>query len=135
MKGVEVGFLVFMILLGVWRPGPVDGLRPEDRVPVLLVQSESSRFDRYLEMSRASGFRNGLVVWPEYAVPYDIEEFGEAELPQLGLWVSQADVVAVIGTQKEIEDGHFNSALTVDDTGPLGRRITVQTLSPVMFAG
>jgi len=128
MRGVEVGLLVFLVLLGVWQPGPVDGLRSEDRVPVLLVQSESSLFDRYLEMSRASGFRDGLVVWPEYALPYDIEKYGEVELPQLAMWVSEADVVAVIGTQEELDEGHYNSALTVDDSGALGRHAKCRTV-------
>jgi apolipoprotein N-acyltransferase len=128
VKGVEAGVLAFLLLLGVWRPGPVDGLRPEDKVPVMLVQSESCRFDRYLAMSRASGFRNGLVVWPEYAVPYDIEESDDGELPRLAMWVSQADVVAVIGTLEDLEEGHHNSALTVDDTGPLGRHAKCRTV-------
>jgi len=65
-----LGCLLLLIVLGIWRPAPSGG--KGTMVPVMLVQSEACMPGRYLELSVESGFRDGFVVWPEYAVPYDI---------------------------------------------------------------
>ena len=125
---VGAGLLLVLLVLAMVRPAAVRDGAADRAVPVLLVQSEVCRFGRYLELGRDSGFRDGLVVWPEYAVPYDIERYGEVEYPRLKEWVVERNVVAVLGTQQELDEGHYNLALTLDGGGVLGRHAKCRTV-------
>jgi apolipoprotein N-acyltransferase len=109
-----------LVVLGIFRPGPVSG--NGEKIPVLLVQSEECMPARYLELTQETGFRDGYVVWPEYAVPYDIILYGEPELPAIQRWVAEQNVVLTLGTQQKLDgDRHYNLALTLGPGGILGK--------------
>lgn len=108
--------LCAMTALGFLRPGRVEPL-PARAVAVALVQSEECVLQTYLSLTeRALAGSPDLIVWPEYAVPYDVRR-------QAGSWEKLAGMslrsgaVMVVGTQTGFGDGSdrwHNTALVLD---------------------
>jgi apolipoprotein N-acyltransferase len=106
-----------VLLLGILRPGPVEP-QAGRALHVLLVQSEASQLDRYLSLTRGwTGGEVNLVVWPEYALPYDVR----ARPSEYAAVCSLAPVdgpALLVGTQTATGPGERdwrNTALWLED--------------------
>ncbi len=60
-----------LIGLGCFRPAPV--VADDPGIPVLAVQSEHCDFYRYLDLTAAHPFQNGIILWPEYATVFELQ--------------------------------------------------------------
>lgn len=119
-----LGLIAVLAILALNRPGPVSESGPG--IPVLALQSERVDFESYLETSKASGFRDGVILWPEYSAPFEIKPSPANGAPpreraKLDELVRDRNAVLVFGTMKDLPAGkHFNIARTLDATGDLG---------------
>jgi apolipoprotein N-acyltransferase len=111
-----------VLILGMVRPPAV---MPSERiVRVAAVQKESCPLVDYLEMT--AGLSNespDIVVWPEYAVQYDIRGVGLGDMESIHQLARLMDTIIVFGTRTEIPDSEgewHNTALTVNGDGILG---------------
>lgn len=122
--------LMSLVLIGALsalalnRPGPVRESGPG--IPVLALQSEQVDFESYLETSKSSAFREGVILWPEYSAPFEIKPSPENGNPprdraKLAELVRDKRSVLVFGTMKDLPGGkHYNIARTLDESGDLG---------------
>ncbi len=110
---------------------PHTALSPEDEsvVRVAGVQLENVTIDILIRETR--GLAEGVehVVWPEYAVPYDIRRNVRDWNLLLDL-CRERDITLTFGTQVRPDGGDewFNIALTMDAEGPLGEHTKVRTV-------
>lgn len=115
-----VGLLV-MLGLGAWNWH--DQLPPEPKSPVkiMLVQDESSQFDRYLAASTQAEKGTQLIVWPELSSSIDLRQHPTA-WDRLRKMAILKDSVFVLGMYAKTADGtgSHNTALTMDQNGTLG---------------
>lgn len=100
---------------------------------IAAIQLESTSFDQYAEATRKLPPEIRYVVWPEYALPYDIRR-SEAEWKQLMRLCAERNITLTVGTQKHAADGSWwrNIALTLDASGALGEHNKIHTVH--MFA-
>lgn len=120
---VGVVFCTLILVLGTIRLPVI--IPDHNIVNVAAVQSESSAFGKYYELSRADlQPKPQLIVWPEYAIPYDIRgDDKKEELAKLIALAKELDCIFIIGTQTVWGDGEldwFNTALTLGPTGVIG---------------
>jgi len=112
------GLTILLAALGIFRPPPVADVGPG--IAVLAVQSEQCDFLSYQETTAAQAFANGIILWPEYAAPFDIQE----DVPYFARMCNLArerNATLILGTQRALSGGaHFNEALTLDAGGRLG---------------
>ncbi len=114
--GLTLGFLA----LGIIRPGAGEVV---DGPLVTLVQCEDSALPAYLALTEsARDVHPDLVVWPEYALPYDVRQDPPAMTKIVALCESM-DITLVLGT-KTVAGGEsadwFNTALVLDRGGVVG---------------
>ena len=114
---------VLFLLLGIFKPGEVNPAG-ENAINVTLIQREASRLQDYLELTRdAQDPEPDLIVWPEYAIPYDVRK-REEKFNQLTELCAETGAVLVTGTKTESGDsndsGWRNTALVVDENGVIG---------------
>jgi apolipoprotein N-acyltransferase len=100
-------------------------------VSVAGMQLEGVSFDSYLTGTRQLPPTIRQVVWPEYAVPYDIRE-NKRDWELIQTLCRERDVTLTLGTQARPGGGDVwrNIALTLDPTGVLGEHTKVH---PVHF--
>jgi apolipoprotein N-acyltransferase len=109
---------VILVLLGCFRPPPV--VPGDAGIPVLAVQSEHCDFYQYLALTEARPFRDGIILWPEYATVFELESNADAHAKAMAL-VRDRNATLVLGTLEEIgSGGHYNRALTLEAKGPVG---------------
>ena len=146
--GVIVVFGAELISLKLWKSGvaalalvlgacllaprhPEPGDNDPAAVMIGGIQSEDATIDDFVTVSRALPENLQFVVWPEYAVPYDIRSDvrGWNLVQQL---CRDLDVTLIFGTQRHEKEGEAwrNIALTVDPDGPRGEHNKVH---PVHF--
>lgn len=113
------GLAAALLALGTFRPAPVP--MAEDGIPALAVQSESCDFHSYLELTRANPeFTDGIILWPEYAVTYDLESDPKRLAEAMEL-IRTRRATLIVGTQRDLPGGgHHNHALTLEATGRVG---------------
>jgi apolipoprotein N-acyltransferase len=115
--------LVIVAALGVFRPGPVPLPAPDEGISVTIVQNESCSLPTYLSDTRTAGItRPGLIVWPEYALAYDVRKDAR-DLATLTNLCRQLHAVLIVGTRTEFGPGPrdwHNTALTMDAQGVVG---------------
>ncbi len=124
LKLMSLSLIAALSVLAVNRPAPVRELG--QGIPVLALQSEQVDFESYLETSKASNFRDGVILWPEYSARFEIKSSPEnGNSPRD--WIKLADLVRdkrsvlVFGTMKDLPGGkHYNIARTLDESGDLG---------------
>ena len=113
--------VVTLSCLAVWRPPPVNPA-PDRSVAVALVQSEECAIGSYARLTaQALPAAPQWIVWPEYAVPYDVRQ-------RPGSWniltelSRKSGAVLVVGTQTEAGagDAWYNTALVVDQGTTIG---------------
>jgi apolipoprotein N-acyltransferase len=110
------------LLMGLFRPGAIEP--GKNGIRVSAVQSESCSLSAYLSMSRdLKDKQPGLVVWPEYAVPYDIRRSPPVNLAKIVDLANELNAIIVLGTKTAVSDGGgkwYNTALGVDGGGIVG---------------
>jgi len=85
------------------------------------LQYESVSIDHYIKLTKGLSTDIQHVVWPEYAVPYDIRANTKEWATLLELCKSSG-ITLTLGTQTTLPDSEiwYNTALTMDATGTLG---------------
>ncbi len=144
--GVVVLLLVALVVGRQWKTAPVAAallagsllaipkhLLPEGAgsIRVAGVQKESVSLHEFLEATRGLPADIPYVVWPEYAVPYDIRA-DQADWEAVRQLCRDRGITLTFGTQLHQADGAGwrNIALTVDPTGVRGEHNKVH---PVHF--
>jgi apolipoprotein N-acyltransferase len=107
----------------VFRPGVVEPPAGDDGVAAAVVQSESCNLATYKELTRSIASESpNLVVWPEYALPYDVRK-NRYTFTDLTNFCGEVGAVFVVGTQTKtgtsIMDWH-NTALVIDKSRVVG---------------
>ncbi|MEO0018581.1 MAG: hypothetical protein RLZZ522_1864 [Verrucomicrobiota bacterium] len=116
LGGLALGLA--LIGLGCFRPPPV--VADDPGIPVLAVQSEHCDFYRYLDLTAAHPFQNGIILWPEYATVFELKTDPIAYAKALAL-VQERHATLVLGTQQAAaNEAHYNHALTLESAGPVG---------------
>ena len=107
-----------LLALGCFRPVPVT--ETTQPIPVLAVQNESCDFYACYEMTAARPFSNGIILWPEYAASFDLQNNPKPFELARNL-ARERDATLILGTEKDIgSDAHYNQALTLDASGVIG---------------
>lgn len=144
--GVVVILLVALVVARQWKTAPLVAALlagsllaiPKHPVPegagsilVAGIQKESVSLHEFLEATRGLPADIPYVVWPEYAVPYDIRADREDWGKVLEL-CRERGITLTFGTQRHQSDGQGwrNIALTVDPSGVRGEHNKVH---PVHF--
>ncbi len=114
---------VCVLSLGVYRPERVEAPAQGEGITVTVVQSETSYMPDYIELTRkAATNAPDLVIWPEYALPYDVRK-SISRFPMLTNICAELDAIFVVGTKTVIgsgvEDWH-NTALILNKGGVIG---------------
>lgn len=98
-------------------------------IKVAGLQFENVSLDKYLMETRALPPQIQYVVWPEYAVPFDIRA-NERDWNLVQSLCRERNITLTLGTQSRPGGGDVwrNIALTVDPTGVLGEHTKVHTV-------
>ena len=119
---LAAGLTIFVLGIILIRPPQID-VPNKDRIAVSLIQSESSQLSIYVNMTREiKADAPDLIVWPEYAVAFDIRN-SPRHLKTLTDLCAEMDATIVLGTQTvpdPKESVWFNTALTINKHGVLG---------------
>ncbi|MBN2703405.1 MAG: apolipoprotein N-acyltransferase [Pontiellaceae bacterium] len=111
-----------IIGLGVFHPKPVEPDK-ENSITVTVVQSEECNLPDYVELSRAEHSKNpDLIIWPEYALPYDVREMKD-HFSTLTNLCAEMNITLLLGTKTTLEPesrGWHNTALLLNQHGVLG---------------
>jgi apolipoprotein N-acyltransferase len=93
------------------------------------LQFENVTLDTYLTETRKLPDDVRYVVWPEYAVPYDIRQ-NKRDWELVQTLCRQRNITLTFGTQRREGDGEQweNTALTIDGHGILGEHTKVHTV-------
>ena len=125
-----VALAIGVLLLGSVHPGRIEP-PSEGHVTVTLVQSEECYLPTYTRLSRAAAEQSSdLVVWPEYALPYNIRS-KPSQMADLTNLCAELDAILVFGTKTIVGPGPRewrNTALTIDATGELGEYYKARTV-------
>ena len=118
-QGLAGGALTLALLaLGCYRPAPVSETTPP--VPVLAVQNESSDFFACYDMTAARPFSKGIILWPEYAASYDLQNTPKPFEMAREL-TRERDATLILGTEKDLGgEAHYNQALTLEAGAVVG---------------
>ena len=89
------------------------------------VQDEHGSIDNFISLTNTVTDKADLILWPEEAVPHDLAQF-PYEQSLLRDLVKHRNCVLVLGTrQKGAGKAWWNTGLTLDSTGELGRHYKV----------
>lgn len=128
IAGAALAALIAAVLLSRPHPAPAPG--EKGVVKVAGVQLENVTIDDFIKATRSMPDDIGHVVWPEYAVPYDIRRDARDWRLLLDL-CQERNITLTFGTQSRPGGGGnkwFNIALTMDATGALGEHTKVHTV-------
>lgn len=121
-----------ILLAAVFFSRPHEPLKPTDKGVISMggVQLEGVSIDDYIKATEAMPGDVEYVVWPEYAVPYDIRKYN-CDWRNLHEYCAERDMTLTFGTHRDSEsedEGWRNIALTMDSTGYLGEHNKVHTV-------
>jgi apolipoprotein N-acyltransferase len=127
IAGAALAALIAAVLLPRPHPAPAPGDRGV--VKVAGVQLENVTIDDLIKATKAMPDGLDHVVWPEYAVPYDIRE-NKRDWQLLLDLCREKDITLTFGTQSRPGGGDAwrNIAITMDATGFLGEHTKVHTV-------
>jgi len=125
--GVLLLVMLASVLMQKRRQSP-----KSESVLVAAVQSELSDLDHYIKLTKdakaASDEDFDLVVWPEYALPFDIRK-DKRQWSQLTEFSTEMDAEMVVGTQTSGDDGAwYNTALAFHGDQELGEHYKNHTV-------
>ncbi|MEP2776759.1 MAG: nitrilase-related carbon-nitrogen hydrolase [Luteolibacter sp.] len=121
-----------ILLAAVFLSRPHAALKPGDAGVVSMggVQLENVTIDDYLKATAAMPADVQYVVWPEYAIAYDIRK-NDRDWMLLQDLCEERDITLTFGTRHGTEseyEGWRNIALTMDRSGYLGEHNKVHTV-------
>ena len=127
IAGAALAALIVAVLLSRPHPAPAPGERGV--VKVAGVQLENATIDDFIKATKVMPDGIDHVVWPEYAVPYDIRE-NKRDWQLLLDLCREKDITLTFGTQSRPGGGDAwrNIAITMDATGFLGEHTKVHTV-------
>lgn len=115
-----IGFLVLWAL-----PSPritPSAIAEKPGIAVAAVQAETASLATYLKLSSAAPPDTQLWIWPEYAYASDLTRNPQDYQTLLDFLKSRPGAIVVLGTHTWVgEEGWHNTALTLNQSGPLGR--------------
>lgn len=115
-----IGFLVLWAL-----PSPriaPSAITEPPGIAVAAVQAETASLATYLKLSAAAPPETQLWIWPEYAYASDLTRNPKDYQTLLDFLKSRPGAIVVLGTHTWVgEEGWHNTALTLNESGPLGR--------------
>ncbi len=123
-KTILVGLILCttVLFLGSNRAKPVEPAE-DTSISVTVVQSEKSQLSYYLALTRQEDPSEcDLILWPEYALPYDVRKRPK-EYEELLALCEEMDTILVVGTQTTGDNGKKdwrNTSLVLDQNGVLG---------------
>jgi apolipoprotein N-acyltransferase len=95
---------------------------PPQSIAVTTVQAETAPLKTYLKLSAEAPPETQLWVWPEYAYASDLTRNPKDYQTLLDFLKSRPGAILVLGTHTWVgEEGWHNTALTLTETGPIGR--------------
>ena len=109
------------------EPAIHGGNTHKNAIHMAALQFETVSLDVLIKETRALPDNIDWVVWPEYAVPYDVRRFPR-DWKLLNDLVTERDITLTFGTQADDGDGWRNIALTLDADGVRGEHTKVQTV-------
>ncbi len=133
-KTVALALVLSLVVLslGIFSPGPVP-LDEDEGFLVALVQAEECPLQLYVALTKkVQDQEPDLIVWPEYALPYDVRK----DAPHFSRLISlceELEATLVVGTKTVIGSGPkdwYNTALVLDQNGTLGEHYKTR---PVHF--
>lgn len=99
-------------------------------VNVLAVQSEVADIDNYIKLTRSglAVVKPDIILWPEYALPFDVRRNVRQSQQLLDL-AQETDSILVVGTQTSMEEnGWRNTALSISKNGYIGEHYKNHTV-------
>ena len=107
-----------LVALGCFRPPPVTETTAP--IPVLAVQNENCDFYGYRELTAARPFTKGIILWPEYATCYDLQN--DPKTFEIAREIAEdRDATLILGSQKDLGgNAHHNQAITLEASGVIG---------------
>jgi apolipoprotein N-acyltransferase len=121
----RVGLLLSLgvLALGAFRPGTIAPPDDDSGLTVTVVQNEECFLPVYVKLTRDALEANpDLVIWPEYALPYNMR-VSTKQMATLTDLCAEMDAILVVGTKTIVGGGlkdWRNTALTLDRSGILG---------------
>ena len=115
-----VCLMIIILFLGFIEPSKKEAL--ENTITVGVVQAEEVNFEDYLRMSKEILKDSPqLIVWPEYALPYDVRKDEPQQLEILRQFAKENQLIIVVGTKTEkSKSAWMNTALVIGKNGILG---------------
>jgi apolipoprotein N-acyltransferase len=114
---------LLVLAAGAFRPPPVD-LAADEGITVAVVQAEEGYHEDLIDLTRSVADQHPqLVVWPEYALPYDVRNDREEVFEELKGLCAELNATLVLGTKTTVGPGPKdwrNTALTMDANGTVG---------------
>lgn len=115
---------VCLIGCGFFKPPIIEPTAGGETIRVAVVQGEELHFSQYIEWTLTTLDESPkLVIWPEYALPYDVRQKQPGQMAELQQIAQAHDLVFVLGTKTTIGAGERewrNTALTIGGNGVLG---------------
>ena len=123
-KTVPLALLLSLCVLslGLFRPGPVNEPDKTVSITVTVAQSEDCFLPSYVALTKAARVSPDLIIWPEYALPYDVRK-NAADFKILMDLCAEMNAILVVGTKTTVGPGSgdwHNTALILDQRGVLG---------------
>jgi len=119
---VGVVALAAVVALGLLRPGKIS-VDPDKAIRVSVVQDEEVGLRELIELTRGAATNQPqLVIWPEYALGYDVR-LHPASIKLLTNLCTELDIMLLLGTKTEPparRSQWHNTALLMDGGGVLG---------------
>ena len=130
-KSAAVGLTALILAVLLFPKCPEPAANDPLAVKVAGVQMENVSLTDYLKATREMAPGVPLVVWPEYAVPYDLRA-NKRDLALVQDLCRERGITLTLGTQSRPQGGEAwrNVALTLDPTGVRGEHTKVH---PVHF--
>ena len=130
-KSAAVGLTVLILAVSLYPKCPQPAADDALAVKVAGVQMESVSLTEYLKATREMPPGIQHVVWPEYAVPYDLRA-NKRDWALVSDLCRERNITLTLGTQSRPNGGDAwrNIALTLDPTGVCGEHTKVH---PVHF--
>lgn len=120
-------FFVAANLLQNHQRGGEGATAKPDAIRIAAVQLETVTIDEFIRATNELPDDVDWVVWPEYALPYDVRRVAR-DWDRLNTLVTERDIILTFGTRVDEADGWRNIALTLGPKGVLGEHTKVQTV-------
>lgn len=118
-----IGLVVVIFVLCIFKP-PFVVPDSTKAIKAAVIQGEELNFDEYLDLSKKTLHQHPrLIVWPEYALPYDVREKEPMQVDELQNLARIHDTIFIFGTKTATGNGDKewrNTALTIGGGGVLG---------------